>query len=75
MKCHGHNELEMNSERCDSDVRERGGTALQAGRSRVRFPIGSFGFFSDSILPAALRTWRNVYQKYFLGGKGDRWGA
>jgi hypothetical protein len=26
MKCHGHNELEMNSERCDSNVRECGGT-------------------------------------------------
>ena len=30
------------------------GTALQAGRLRVRFPKGSFGFFMDLILPAAL---------------------
>ena len=29
------------------------GTALQAGRSRVRIPVGSFGFFIDLILPAA----------------------
>jgi len=28
------------------------GTALQAGSSRVRFPIGSLGFFIDVILPA-----------------------
>ena len=30
------------------------GIALQAGRSRVRFPKGSVGFFTDLILPAAL---------------------
>jgi len=30
------------------------GTALQARRSRVRFPIVSLEFFIDIILPAAL---------------------
>jgi hypothetical protein len=30
------------------------GTALQAGRSRVRFPMESLEFFSDLILPVAL---------------------
>ena len=30
------------------------GTALQAGRSRVRFPMVSLEFFIDIILPAAL---------------------
>ena len=30
------------------------GTALQAGRSRVRFPMVSLKFFGDIILPAAL---------------------
>jgi hypothetical protein len=30
------------------------GTALQAGRSRVRFPMVSINFFIDIILPAAL---------------------
>jgi len=30
------------------------GTALQAGRSRVRFPMVSLDFFIDIILPAAL---------------------
>jgi hypothetical protein len=30
---------------------------LQAGRSRVQFPIGSLGFFIDLILPAALGPW------------------
>jgi hypothetical protein len=33
------------------------GTALQAGRSRVRFQIMSLGFFIDTILPAALWPW------------------
>jgi hypothetical protein len=32
------------------------GTALQVGRSRVRFPI-SLDFFIDIILPAALWPW------------------
>ena len=31
-----------------------GGTALQAGRSRVRFPIVSLKFPTDIIIPAAL---------------------
>jgi hypothetical protein len=35
-------------------MRERGGTALQAVRSRVRFPKLSLEFFLDKILPAAL---------------------
>ena len=30
------------------------GTALQVGRSRVRFPMASLEFFIDKILPAAL---------------------
>jgi hypothetical protein len=33
------------------------GTAIQAGRSRVRFPLMSLKFFVDSILPAALWPW------------------
>jgi hypothetical protein len=48
---------------------------VAAGRSRVRFPIGSLRFFIDLILPAALRTPasnRNDYQGYILGGKGGR---
>jgi hypothetical protein len=32
-------------------------TALQVGRSRVRFPIVSLKFFIDIILPAALGPW------------------
>ena len=33
------------------------GTALQAGRSRVRFSMVSLEFFIDIILPAALWSW------------------
>jgi hypothetical protein len=33
------------------------GTALQVGRSQVRFPMVSSEFFVDIILPAALRPW------------------
>jgi len=33
------------------------GTALQAGRSRVPFPMVSLNFFFDIILPAALWPW------------------
>ena len=33
------------------------GTALQIGRSRVRFPIMSLEFFIDIIHPAALWPW------------------
>jgi len=51
-----------------------GGTALQAGTSRVRFPMVSLDFFIDIILPAALwlvdsASNRNEYQEYFLGVK------
>jgi hypothetical protein len=54
------------------------GTALQASRSRVSFPMVSFVFFIDIILPAALRTWGllSLLQKWvpvvYSGGKGDR---
>ena len=49
------------------------GTALQARRSRVRFPMVSLEFFIDTILPIALWPWvdsgsnRNKYQECFLG--------
>ena len=44
------------------------GTALQVGRSRVRFPIGSLEFFIDIIL----WPWGNEYQEYLLGGRKGR---
>jgi hypothetical protein len=51
------------------------GTALQTGRSRIRFPMVSLEFFIDIILPVALWPWgwsasnKNEYQEYFLGVK------
>jgi hypothetical protein len=53
-------------------------TALQAGRSRVQFPVVSLEIFIHIIFPAAL--WRRVdttsnrsdYQEYFLGDKVGR---
>ena len=51
------------------------GTALQVGKSRARFPVVSFEFFIDIILPAAIWLWgdsasnRNEYQECFLGAK------
>jgi hypothetical protein len=55
-----------------------GGTMLQTGRSRVRFPIRSSDFSIYLILLAALWPWGrlSLYQKWvpgiFLGVKGGR---
>jgi len=54
------------------------GTALQAGRSRVRFPMVSLEFFINIILPASLCPWGwlSLQQKWvpgiFPGCKGGR---
>jgi hypothetical protein len=54
------------------------GTALQAGRLRLRLPMESLRFFIDSVLPAALCSWvdlastRNEYQGCILWSKSCR---
>ena len=46
----------------------RWGTALQAGRSGVRFPVGSLGFFTEFIFSVALGPSGSTPE----GGKGGR---
>jgi len=53
------------------------GTALQARRSRVRYPMASLEFLTQSFRPHCgpgvdSGSITNVYQEYFLGGKGGR---
>jgi len=50
------------------------GTALQAGRSRVRFPIVSLEFFIDIILPAALWTWGSTQPLTEMSTRNISWG-
>ena len=49
------------------------GTALQAGRSRVRFPLVSLVFYLLHYVPAFYSVSnRSEFQEYFLGSKGGR---
>ena len=47
-------------------------TAVQVGRSRNRFLMGSLELFIYIILGIDSASNRNEYQDYFLGGKGGR---
>ena len=51
---------------CTRQVEVRGGIALHIGRSRVRFPMGSFRPPCDPGVDSASN--RTEYQGYFLGG-------
>jgi hypothetical protein len=53
----------------------RSGTALQAGRSRVRFLMGSLGVFNDLVLPAALTTVRSTQPLTEISSRGVFWGV
>ena len=49
------------------------GTALQAGRLRVRFLTGSLGVFIDLILPAALMTMGSTQPLTEISIRGIFW--
>jgi len=55
--CRGYECVELNLYRGARGGAVGWGTAPQAGRSRVRFPMVSLEFFIDTILPAALWRW------------------
>jgi len=83
---HGKKTNSLFSQFCESAYKDgtRGGavgwgTALQAGRSRVRFPTVLLKFFINFILPGPhygpgvdSASNRNECQEYFLGVKGGR---
>jgi hypothetical protein len=57
---------------CGTEPRWRSWLRLQTGRSGVRFPMVSLGFFIGIILWVASAFNGNEYQEYFLGRKGGR---
>jgi hypothetical protein len=51
------------------------GTALQLGRSRVRFPVVSLEFFSAVILPATLCPWGLTQVLTEMSTRNISWGG
>jgi hypothetical protein len=62
--------MSLNRTQGARDFAVGGGTALQAVRSRFRFPMVSFRPHYGAEFDSASN--RNVYQEYFLRGKGGR---
>jgi hypothetical protein len=71
-------ELEYGTDRPSqnvSDYQQMLGITLQAGRSQIRFPMVSLGFFIHIILLAELWSWVSTQPLTEMGTRNISWGA